>query len=69
MNQQSKNELDKLYTVTFKCAHCMRILGSSKNQVKTQTGRWTKADFKPCPEHPGYGFVAEWEPQNDGPVQ
>lgn len=58
----------KLYTCRVKCAICMKLLGEGHHLVKELRPNIPR---KACLEHPDtekYGFVLEWEPEDEQPI-
>jgi hypothetical protein len=54
---------EKLYTVTMKCAMCLRVLGMTTH-VEKNPG--IKIDYNECVLHrpiQKYGAVYEWQPE------
>jgi hypothetical protein len=63
INNQQKASEPKLYTVTMKCALCLRTLGMTTH-VEKNPG--IIIDYNECPIHRPigkYGAVYEWQPE------
>jgi hypothetical protein len=70
MTTQPLQPDENLFTCTMKCAMCLKTLGSQKHIPHTpfsgEPVRWStvKANYTPCAEHPNYGFMVEWSPED-----
>lgn len=67
MNNQNPSEIpqkpEKLFTCVMKCAHCLKEIGRQEHITRTQRLSANKAGYRPCDEHPNYGFVTELIPE------
>jgi hypothetical protein len=55
---------EKLFTCVMKCAHCLKEIGRQKHMTRDQRlSSPIRTGYKPCSEHPNYGFVIELTPE------
>ncbi len=64
-SQATPNQPDdnKLFTCILKCAHCLKEIGRQAHMTRTQHISVARSSYKPCNEHPNYGFVTELIPE------